>query len=215
MGILNDLNPFESSDDTPKPGVSGLDSDTQNLIHESYQRALQDPNQMGGVAQASQLPSNEQLDQREQRMGGLMDPNMSKAIRSKYSKSYGDKLQSLESTAGRDVFKKRAQKLKFAQQALAAQQQVENENYKRLIDAHNNEQEMRAQTLRTWMNVGGMAAGMVLGGAPGAMAGSKVGDAAVAKKNEITPIGGSDSVSYGRQNMGSRYGGMTEPLGDY
>ncbi len=183
------------TDDVPKPGIVNLDPGTQNLMNQAVVRTGQSA---GDLANETFNPANQLANQtfgsdagvqsEEQRKGGLMDPNMISAIRSKQGAMLGQNLTNLKQNTQMNAFQQRQQRLTFAQNAIIAKQKIENQNYERLLQATNNENEIRANVLKGFMSVGGAIAGGALGGPMGAMAGSQLGG----KQTDPSPIGEAD-----------------------
>jgi len=200
---------FDNSD-VPKPGIVNLDPGTQDLINNAYTRSAQSS---GDLAKETFNPASDLANQsvtpqagiqsEEMRKGGLMDPNMISAIRSKQGSMLGQRLTGIKQNTELNAFNQRSERLKFAQNAMIARQKIENSNYERLVAATNNENEIRANVLKGWMALGGAVVGGAVGGPMGAMAGSQLGG----KQTEPSMIGGDVSMPPGGRSYS---GGVTQ-----
>ncbi len=214
-------------DTPPKPGIVNLDPGTQKLMNDSVARSAQSSGDLANetfnpAAQLAQksYDANAGVTQAETQHGGLMDPNMISAVRSKYGQMLGKNLTDLSSDTSMNAFKQRSERLKFAQNAIIAKQKVENANYQRLVDAANNENEIRAGVLKSWMGAAGMIAGTAIAGPVAGMAASTAVNASTGGGGKPTPLGGGPSFSipegptqndymgnYGSSSGSGRYGG--------
>lgn len=208
--------------DVPKASITETDPQTKELVNQAYDRSQQAPDQLRGVNDAANqsFGSDNQAYQSEQQRGGLMDPNLVSAIRSKYGSILGQNLTSMKNQDSINSYSQRADRLKFAQNALVAQQKVENSNYQRLLAATNNENEIKAGVIKSWMSLGGAVVGGIFGGPAGAGAGSQLGGKP-GEMEDVRPSGGGYStgraptqndymnsgVSYSAEGYGSPHSG--------
>ncbi len=180
--MANILEDMFGGGDIPHPGLVNLDPGTVDLMNQSVERSKQSS---GDIAKESLDPavaaarqtygSDSGVASEEQRRGGLMDPNMISAIRSKQGQMLGQHLTNLKQNTAMDAFNQRRERLNFAQNAMIAKQKIENANYQRLIAATNNENEIRAGVLKNWMSLAGSVVGGIYGGPAGAAAGGAAG----------------------------------------
>ncbi len=168
--------------DIPKPNPVDLDPTTKAFIGKAQERANTSDEaitneQLKGVNEAANqgYGSDSGFASAEKQRGGLMDPNLISAIRSKYGSMMHQNLTSMSNKVGMNAFQERANRLKFAQNALTAQRQVENQNYQRLIAAVNNENEIKSSVLKSWMGLAGTAAGIAAAGPGSSIAGKFLG----------------------------------------
>jgi hypothetical protein len=197
-----------AGEDIPKPNIAELDPQTKDLIQQAYNKSQETPdqvsaNQLRGVNDVAQKAWGNS-DQSEEQRGGLMDPNMVSAIRSKYGSILGERLTGMKNQEDMNMYQQRASRLKYAQNYLIAQQKVENQNYQRLLAATNNENEIKAGVVKSWLSLGGTVIGGAFGGPAGAMAGSQVGGAAggmvTGRSGKTSEIGGYENASVPTQN---------------
>ncbi len=214
-------------DDIPKPNIVPISAGTNNMINEASARSAQSQGSLSdesfnpAAAAAKQTYGDDSGTQSEEsRRGGLMDPNMISAIRAKQGQMLGQNLTSQKQNSEMNAFEQRRQNLNFAQNALVARQRFQNANYERLLQATNNENEIRANVMKGWMGAVGTVVGGIAGSAAGPMgtvAGAQLGSMLGGKQGSVSEIGGADvtmpkggrSYSGGvTQNdfMGSGYG---------
>ncbi len=190
--------------DIPKPSTVSLSPETKELIGQSYSRAQATPDQIAAesfdpskAAAKQAYGTDADAIQSEKQLGGLMNPNMVSAIRSKQGALLGQNLSGMSAQSHYNAIQEKADRLRFAHQALMANQKVESANYQRLIDAVNNENEIRAGVLKGWMSLAGTAVGSYLGGPAGGAAGSQlgsgVGGTLTGRSGQTKQIGGNDS----------------------
>ncbi len=207
-------------DELPKPNIAELDPQTKDLIQQAYAKSQETPdqvsaNQLRGVSDAANqsFGNDQSVAQSEQQRGGLMDPNMISAVRSKYGSMLGQHLTGMKNQQDVNVYQQRSARLKYAQNYLIAQQKVENQNYERLLQATNNENEIKAGVVKSWLQIGGTVLGGVVGGPGGAMVGSQVGGAAggmaTGRSGQTSPLNVSGDVTMPQGGRGYS-GGTTQ-----
>lgn len=209
--------------DLPKPNIADLDPQTKDIIQQTYNKSQETPdqvtsNQLRGVNDAAQksFGTDQQSFASENQRGGLMDPNIISAIRSKYGSILGQHLTGMKNQEDMNMYQQRASRLKYAQNYLIAQQKVENQNYERLLKATNNENEIKAGVVKSWLSLAGTVAGGIVGGPAGAMAGSQVGNTVggmtTGRSGQTSEIGGYGSgqgVDVSMPSGGRMYSGGT------
>lgn len=197
MGIVEDLiGPGES----PDINIVPIDADTNKRIEGSADQAMRSTkdraDQMNaGLDNTGLLPSQQKFNQQEGSIG--MNQSLTgDAIRNKYKVSLGEEMMRMKRQNTQSAELQRADDLTRVQGVLQARQDVQMGAYKRLMMAYKNKQAARANFLSSIFGLAGMVGGAAIGGAPGAMAGKGVANAAAPQQSMTTLDVTSDGGRY-------------------
>lgn len=133
----------------PDPTTVPLDSDTQGLINESTNRALQ-PQSTFNDSINQNVDMGRSLDQDQQHahqedvgMGG--DSGMNQALRNQYSSRASTAINKIKARNDMEAQMQRANYMKQVSMAAMGQQRAAVQNYQMLTDAYNQSEMARAQ----------------------------------------------------------------------
>lgn len=149
---------------SPQMNVVGLDPQSQGMIHDAAQRAInQTPDDIAkqnaqgidaGVKALGQ--SDEQTNQEAQRTG--QDPHMMQAVMNKYRNITRDDLKRFSTQNDIQSKLQKSQRMADVSQAAMAQQQVQTQNFAMLAQAYQQNEMARAQVVSSFIDLGGNAA---------------------------------------------------------
>ena len=152
--------------DGPSRTIVGLDPTTNKLINTQINQAT-DPNLsqtlQSGAAQSGQNMLQTDTGATQEAAGMGQNPAMMQAIRNQYNNVAGKHINQLMQQSNNTSEITRAAMLQRAQASAHASAQVQISNYERMVDAMNNAEMARAQTISGILGLGGMAAGMAMG----------------------------------------------------
>ncbi len=199
--------PLLDNTQAPTPTSVPIDAGSQGIIAGETQRALQDPS----IAQNQRM---NQIDQGASEYGMLgTGGGITDAIKNKYGNQLAQDVSGIKFNASMQLRQDQMTKYKVAQQALLAQQQVQNDAFSRQMDAYNQREAARAAAIGSILGFGGMAAGAAIGGPMGAAAMAPKGGASVSRSPiASTDVGEVTQGSSGRvrlnPGMSNGYAGM-------
>lgn len=188
MGVLDGI--LDGPTEAPDIKIVPIDEGTNKRIESSADQAMRSTgdraNQMNaGIDSAGLLPSQQKFNQQEGSLG-MNQGITGDAIRNKYKISLGEEMMKIKRQNTNSAELQRADDLTRVQGVLQARQDVQMGAYKRLMMAHKNKQAARANFLSSIFGLAGMVGGAAIGGAPGAMAGKGVANAAAPQQSMTT-----------------------------
>lgn len=144
------------SGDAPTPETAQLDPLTKRLIDDQYKKAMQPKDADYGNIE-NDLSKDSGLFQ-EKRYGLLSDP-MDQAIKQKYSTKTAQGLDTIRQKVRLGMRDKQINTMKMASSALIAQQNVQNDTFAKMLQAHQIREAARSAALNSILGFGGAVAG--------------------------------------------------------
>lgn len=196
-----------------------IDSQSNRFINELERDATRSPDQIaneslvGVEGQPNHVfQSDDQLMQAQQRMGG---PALGDALANRYRQYAGEDIGRIASEARHKAQLTKADRLSKSAEMNLARQGVKTSAYARLVQARSNRMAARAEVIRSFLGLGGAAAGAAFGGPAGAVIGSQAAGAVSGPSQQTQPMGQQQPSYLGGNQMAGSLGNPELMRGGY